>query len=1063
MGGEPMSSPAPFALTMSRSALSALAIAFIYVVLALSGMELSRGGGQVASIWLPDAAVVAGVFICRMSLRRIAPAILLAHFALLLLRGSQPVVSLVLAAANVVEIAVVVLLARRTLASLDQIRDARSLARFLGIAGLGAAVSGPVGALAIAGFSPAFPVVLWQWWLAHAMAMMTFAPILLVIEADRKDGKRRGVPFLTRKGIVDILLGTLAVIAIFAQTRYPFLFFAAPVILAVAARRGSAASALLLLITALVATFFTMQGYGPINLVQGDMHVKAAVLQIFIFATFVSTLPVTLAQERTEALRERTLRLIETMNEIPFALDLKGRWTYAGRDGTSLFSNDQRIPLGSRALSAVPPGQRRIVLEAMSALQRGDVDEARFQLRVPAGRPEPLHLVIRARLTHARDGSPEGFVGIIRDVSRETESERALAASERRLMSLAENAPVGIFQFDNEGNALFLNDEWARMHGMTVEEGLGKGWQRILDDEQKAHYASYAAERQAGATTDIEAVVHRPDGSSCRVRAVTTAVFGNDGELIGRMGVVVDQTKEYEAREALKSALEEARAAAVAKDRFLALMSHELRTPMNGVLGFAERLQESPLNEAQRRYASLITRSGEIMLALLNDILDTSRMREGQLQLAHQPYDLAATLTSVCAHFEALAARRSLQLRCNFASPLPRHVLGDRQRLTQILNNLLGNSLKFTEVGWISVYARIEPQYGRTILIVEVTDTGIGIAPEDQEGIFEAFEQGAKDTAIRFGGTGLGLPIARGLAEQMGGSLRLVTSNVGKGSIFRLTLPLDIPADAAPSLPQAVPSKAAAPQRRPQRGLQLLVAEDNEINRYLITDLLADSGCELTIVADGQQAVDAVIQAADWGQPFDLVLMDLRMPVLDGIGATTAIRARGFDAAKLPIIAVTASVHTAAMDACWQAGMQDYITKPVTRAAIDATLEKWGRRDSRSKADSAVTAPPLAPELAPLLARFIEQCSDCLAAVSAMVAVWPDEDRARRSAVQSMAHSVAGLAATFAAPQLVAPAQALDLAFDTGDDDLTGMKLAEMEASLKDYLAAQQPAGNNAA
>ncbi len=230
-------------------------------------------------------------------------------------------------------------------------------------------------------------------------------------------------------------------------------------------------------------------------------------------------------------------------------------------------------------------------------------------------------------------------------------------------------------------------------------------------------YAAFANERRAGATTDIEIVVQRPDGTQCRTRVVTTALRDGSGEITGRMGVVVDQTREHEAKMALMAALDEAKSAATAKDRFFALMSHELRTPMNGVLGFAERLRETELTDSQRRYVSLITRSGEIMLALLNDILDTSRMREGQMQLVREPYDLSATLSGTCQHFEALAAQRGLQLRCNFASPLPKTVVGDRQRLTQILNNLIGNALKFTErAGSPSMHASRCNMNGRSCL-----------------------------------------------------------------------------------------------------------------------------------------------------------------------------------------------------------------------------------------------------------------------------------------------------------------------------------------------------------
>ncbi len=1061
-GDESMISPPVRALTRAEHSLVWLAIALVYGLLAMAGDMLTRGESHIAAIWLPNAVMVAIGLVWRTPLPRLLVPAFVGNIASSLITGDNLPRIIGFSLANAAEIAIVLTLASRVITRPERIKDLRGLAQFLGIAALAAAISGLVAAAVMATTPTAFLSGWWQWWLADAMAMMTFVPVLLVLEADRRDCNRRGVPLVPLRAWLDILLGAAAIAVVFAQTSYPLLFLATPVILAVAARRGSAASAILLLATALIAARFTMEGYGPINLVSGGVHIKAAVLQFFLFATFVSTIPITLTNERLDALRERTLVLTETMNEIPFSLDLAGRWTFLSRHWSTIAGKGRPLPLGEKALAVVPRKDRRAMLKAMTSLLTGDVEEAHFEFRANVALPDPAYLKVRARLLRARDGSPEGFGGIITDVSRETVSARALAVSEQRLQSLADNAPVGIFQFDNDGNATFLNKEWARMHGVSIEDGLGKGWQRIFDAQQLERYASFAGERQAGATTDIEAIVQRPDGIQCRVRVVNSALRDSDGEVIGRMGIVVDQTREYEAQVALQTALEEARSAAMAKDRFFALMSHELRTPMNGVLGFAERLNESPLSEDQRRYVSLISRSGEIMLALLNDILDTSRMREGQLRLSNKPYNLAATLAGVCQHFEVLTAQRGLHLRCTFASPLPKLVLGDKHRLTQILNNLLGNALKFTEEGWISLYARIEPQYDRTFLIIEVTDTGIGIAPENAERIFDAFDQGAEDTSMRFGGTGLGLPIARGLAEQMGGTLVLVTSNRGKGSIFRFTLPLMLPSEAAPPNAKSPAEPAVDRLPQPARNLRVLVAEDNEINQQLMTDLLSDSGCELVMAADGRQAVNAVKQAVAEGKPFDLVLMDLRMPVLDGIGATVAIRQQErIDAQTLPIIAVTANVHPDAMNDCWQAGMQDYISKPVSRAAIEGVFEKWGRRNRQERDRSAETPAPSAaldPELAPLLGRFVEQCSDCLAGITAALDAWPDNDPAQLSAVQTMAHSVAGLAATFAAPQLIAPAQALDLMLDTAESEPIGQALVDMQAALRTYLAASTAA-----
>jgi PAS domain S-box-containing protein len=1050
-----MSAQGSTASAIYRPVLIALALALVYATLAWAGIQVSQGGGKIAAIWLPCAVTVAAGLIWRIPILRLLAPCFLAHLTLLLVMGRTPSDTFGLALANAVEISIATLLARRIVSSPDQIKEPQLLFRLIGIAVLAAGASGLITAATIASTLKEYSVILGQWWLAHMMAMMTIAPILLIIEAERRDAKRRGVALVRRRGIIDITLGAIVIAALFAQTSYPLLFLAAPIILAVAARQGSPASAVLLLLTTVVATYATMKGFGPINLVSADVHTRAAVLQVFVFATFASTLPVALAHERIAALRERANMLVETMDEIPFSTDLHGRWTYLSRHWTKVFEKDQTPPLAHRALAVVPPARRAALLRALSSLLAGDIEEVHFEFQANVAADTPIHLRARVRLLRKRDGSPEGFGGIITDVSRETRSQQALAASELRLISLAEHAPVGVFQVDNEGNAIFLNREWARMHGMSIEEGLGVGWQRALDEQQKARYAALASERQAGATTDVEMVVKRPDGTECRTRIVTTALRDGEGEITGRMGVVVDQTREHEAKTALMAALDEAKSAATAKDRFFALMSHELRTPMNGVLGFAERLRETELTDSQQRYVSLITRSGEIMLALLNDILDTSRMREGQMQLVREPYDLSATLSGTCQHFEALAAQRGLQLRCNFASPLPKVVVGDRQRLTQILNNLIGNALKFTEEGWISVYARIEMQYERTILIVEVTDTGIGIAPEAVDRIFEAFDQGAEDISMRFGGTGLGLPIARGLAEQMGGSLGLVTSSPGKGSIFRLTLPLELQLGKTATRNKLVEDQVWDTAPPTARKLNILVAEDNEINRALMIDILADRCSNVTMVTDGQEAVDAVKRAMEEQRPFDLVFMDLRMPVLDGVGATKAIRASGIDATTLPIIAVTASVHRDAMDACWQAGMQDYVSKPVTRGAIELALEQWGRADPSAEARSVEPQlpPDLDPELAPLLSRFVDQCRDALAGVTTALETWPETSAAQLGSLQNMAHSLAGLAATFAAPQLVPSAQALDLAIDSSAPDATRQLLLDMQEALRAYLA----------
>ncbi len=381
----------------------------------------------------------------------------------------------------------------------------------------------------------------------------------------------------------------------------------------------------------------------------------------------------------------------------------------------------------------------------------------------------------------------------------------------------------------------------------------------------------------------------------------------------------------------LRLAKEQAEAGNVAKAQFLANMSHEIRTPMNGVLGALDLLGHSELTPEQRRLLDTATSSSEALLTVLNEVLDFSKIEAGRLELVDEPLALRPVLTSVVDLLSPMAQRKGLALTAEFDPSLPARVRGDAGRIRQVLLNLIGNALKFTDRGRVIVRARRAPgdSGARPVLRLEVEDTGIGISPEAMSRLFTPFFQADQSNHRRFGGTGLGLVISKRLAEAMGGELS-VESASGRGSTFRMSLPLEALADAPAATAVAVP-------RVPLAG-QVLLVEDNLVNRMLAVAMLNNLGIEVTEAENGQAALERM-----QGSRFDLVLMDCQMPVMDGFEATREIRARerAALAPRIPIIAVTANAMSGDAERCLQAGMDSYLAKPYTLETLRGALAPW--------------------------------------------------------------------------------------------------------------------------
>lgn len=382
----------------------------------------------------------------------------------------------------------------------------------------------------------------------------------------------------------------------------------------------------------------------------------------------------------------------------------------------------------------------------------------------------------------------------------------------------------------------------------------------------------------------------------------------------------------------LVAAREEAEQASRAKSDFLAMMSHELRTPMNGVLGMLQLLETTTQTGEQAEYTALATESTEHLLKVINDILDFSRIERGSLELEHIPFPLDELLTNSVQVFRPSAQQRGLELHLDIQPGLEQfEVRGDPTRLRQILVNLIGNALKFTEQGHVGVTARwqVLDQQQMLWLTIAVRDTGIGIAPERLQHMFDAFEQADTSTSRRYGGTGLGLSIARTLAEHMGGGLH-AESTIGEGSTFTLELPL-------PWRYRHADEQVLLDSEATQGGGQhVLLVEDNPVNQTVIEAILRSLGFTPQLVGSGRQALQAVAE-----QPFAAILMDCRLPDLDGLSATRQIRDNDGPNRHTPIIALTANALQGDREACLAAGMNDYLAKPFKRSDLRAILQRW--------------------------------------------------------------------------------------------------------------------------
>lgn len=522
--------------------------------------------------------------------------------------------------------------------------------------------------------------------------------------------------------------------------------------------------------------------------------------------------------------------------------------------------------------------------------------------------------------------------------------EEKLRDSEARLRAILEDSPVGVAVSRDDGTILFLNRRLADMHGVDYDAFLTRTAPSFYADPGDRERL-VAAARAGQPLRDEEVRFRRNDGSLYWALVTMVETHLQDEPVL--LTWLYDISARKAAEEAQRAATEQAERAMKARTDFLAMMSHEIRTPMTGVVGMVRLLLHSDLTPEQRDCAEAIAYSGEALMTILDDVLDLTRVDAGRLELDHRDFDPRRVVDSVIHLMASRATEKGVRVGVSIGADVPDSFHGDAARLRQVLLNLIGNAIKFTDRGSVSVDVSCDAE---GVLRFEVSDTGPGIPAERLDTLFDAYVQAEPSIAGRYGGSGLGLSICHRLVTLMGGAMG-ADSRPGAGSRFWFTLPsrgrraavrlADTPPDAA--------KDTEAARREPMAPLRVLLAEDNAINQKVVAGFLTHAGHRVTLAGNGQEALGLAK-----GGGFDVILMDIHMPVMDGLEATAAVRALPGPEGRVPVLALTADVFPEDVERCHRAGMNGHLPKPVQPEHLAAALARLcGERVAAAAAPSS--------------------------------------------------------------------------------------------------------------
>jgi PAS domain S-box-containing protein len=956
---------------VSGALLVCLASALMFGLASL-GLVLDRKDEGLAAVWLANAVIIA--LLLRQPRARwflLAAGTLAGNVAAGLGAGDPLALSLALSLCNLAEILLVAGLFVRhgPHQALDSVA---SLGRLAALAVAGPLITTPLaGLILVVAGEPVSMTVLAQWTAADMRGILILVPLLLTLAASGTPGQRdRGFEF----GLL-LALSLVASVAVFSR-QSSFLFLLTPVLVLAGLRLSLGRAALLVTLVCACGLIMTFAGMGPIALGELDPSNRAFLLQAFMATVVTLVLPVAaLSRERmlaASALRhsdEHYRLLADHGSDLVLRLDRDGQALFVSSAARRMLGLPESALMASalhthlhlddvpRFVAAVQRAQR--VGEAVTCFRmrhaRGSWRWIEAHLRLAGansanslaghsceaaveGRCQPERAgTCMERGEHAVPLTPVGagagtsIVATLRDITqrrqaemRASESAARLRETNRLLLMAEELASLGHWVYDPLTEKIILSAEAATLLdlsqlAMTPADALGL----LLGEDRRDVLRCLALARRRD--NPAECIVRVKRGHELRTLQLRIQQTGTHDPSPALFGVISDMTDKLDAEQRLVAALEEARSAAEFRSQFLATMSHEIRTPMTGVIGMIELLADEHAPHQRQLYVDTLRQSADLLMAVLDDILDFSKVDAGRLTFADEAFDVGKLLQTTSRLFERAASSRGLTLALEAPEPGTLWLRGDALRLQQVLSDLLSNAIKFSERGEVSLRCSVHPRSdGLQDVRLHVEDKGVGIAPALQEKLFEPFVQG--EAVGPGGGTGLGLAISRRLVAGMGGSIA-VCSTEGEGSIFAVRLAL-AGAEAA--------DDSVGEPRVPMRALDILLAEDNVVNQLLVTALLKRMGHRITCAADGEAAVDCAA-----GRRFDLILMDMQMPRRDGLSATGAIRAGAGLNAATPIIALTADAAMERRPLYESGGIDAVLTKPIDSRALQSLLTAW--------------------------------------------------------------------------------------------------------------------------
>ncbi len=937
-------------------ALQITTFAICYFLLALGAAYLARQPGQIATLWFANALGIAFLVASRKSL---TPALLIAAagagFAAHWTSGDTIVRCLAFIPGDLIEMCLAATLLRRT-GSLRVFADSpQDFLRFLFAASVIPTLAGAtIGALLLhLSGMPDLPQIWSTWYAGSTIGSVGLLPVafLCIRHGFASLGKSIDWSKTALWATLSLCVGILSLIYL----PYPFVYIMAP--LTISAVMLNFESVALLVCLSVLSTGGTMAiGHFP-----AAGHFHNSVLQIYLPFLLTIAPPMLMAAGMNQSrLKECVRKSVEealqrSHQDLQTIIDhtpaMIGYWDreLKNRLGNRAYVDWFGIDAGKLRNMHIREviGEERYALNLphIEAVLRGESPVFERIIIDPKGN---VRHTLASYVPDTVAGEIRGFYAFVSDITSLKEAQQDQSAARAQLQSIIDAASeFSIIATDKHGTIRVFSPGAERMLGYRADEVVGSATPALLHLPRELAARSMELSQQLGRPikqfeifsvnvgkdkADVhEWTYRRKDGSCLPVRLVVTAMLDENRKVTGYLGIANDISGQRQLQWSLVQAKEQAEAASRAKSEFVANMSHEIRTPMNAVLGMAHLLENTELTNDQRNYLGMIRDSGRSLLSILNDILDFSKIEAGRMDLSLEPFELGDVLNALATIMTVNAGEKDLELAIGIGPDVPKQLIGDALRLQQILINLAGNAIKFTEQGEVAI--SIELDHGLVVnepdmvgLRICVTDTGIGMDDLQQEKIFSAFSQADSSTTRRFGGTGLGLAICKRLVTLMGGSMQL-RSEVGKGSEFRVTLPMKFVA------PEALSGNRHAKQ------FSVLVIDDNATSRDYITSTIEALNWRADRAASGAEGIALVLQRSRAASPYDIVLIDWQMPAMDGIVTMKTIRDALPGTAPHMVIMVSAFGRGKLLGEKMSHQADAVLVKPVTESSLLAILQ----------------------------------------------------------------------------------------------------------------------------